>query len=76
MPLIIRLEQRCSEVAKLTLADIGLRQGHHTLHIRQSKEEKDWLLKLPVDLWRMLFGLSGRHRNHRAPHGRGWTDAL
>jgi integrase/recombinase XerD len=53
--LMIRLALRRSEAAKLELGDMGMRQGHHTLLIRQSKEEKDRLLKLPVDLWRMVL---------------------
>lgn len=53
--LLIRLALRRSECAKLTIGDIGMRQGHHLLHIRQSKEEKDRLLKLPVDVWRTLI---------------------
>ena len=53
--LLIRLALRRSECAKLTIGDMGMRQGHHLLHIRQSKEEKDRLLKLPVDVWRTLI---------------------
>ena len=53
--LLIRLALRRSECAKLTVGDMGMRQGHHMLHIRQSKEEKDRLLKLPVDVWRTMI---------------------
>lgn len=53
--LLIRLALRRSECAKLTVGDMGMRQGHHMLLIRQSKEEKDRLLKLPVDMWRTLI---------------------
>lgn len=52
---LIRLALRRSECAKLVLSDMGMRQGHHTLLIRQSKRNKTRLLKLPVDVWRTLM---------------------
>jgi site-specific recombinase XerD len=46
--LLIRLALRRLECAKLTIGDMGMREGHHVILIRRSKEEKDRLLKLPV----------------------------
>lgn len=53
--LLLRLALRRSECVKLLLSDMGMRQGHHTLLIRQSKRNKTRLLKLPVDVWRTMM---------------------
>jgi len=37
--LLIRLALRHSEYAKSVIGGMGMRQGHHLLHIRQSKKE-------------------------------------
>ena len=53
--MLLRLGLRRSECAKLIVSDMAMQQGHHTLLIRQSKEDKDRLLKIPVDLWRNVI---------------------
>lgn len=77
--LLIRLALRRSECAKLVVGNLGMRQGHHTVLICQSKHEKDRLLKLPVDVWRTLIDYQeaiGNVHISRDPEGRCLYDQM